>query len=64
MQANVGQTDKTLRMIAGLVIITLGVVMGSWWGAIGLVPLITGLVNWCPAYSLFGINSCKLKNPS
>lgn len=62
MQANVGQIDKTLRIIAGIVIIALGVAMGSWWGAVGLVPLLTGAINWCPAYGIFGINTCKLKS--
>ena len=60
MQANVGGIDKTLRIIAGLGIIGAGVVMGSWWGAVGLVPLLTGLVNFCPAYAIFGLKTCKL----
>lgn len=60
MQCNVGKTDKTLRIIAGLVLLALGAagVIG-WWGLIGLVPLATGLINWCPVYSLLGIKTCK-----
>ncbi|HYQ38226.1 MAG TPA: DUF2892 domain-containing protein [Pseudomonas sp.] len=60
MQCNVGKTDKTLRIIAGLVLLVLGAagVIG-WWGLIGLVPLATGLMNWCPAYALLGIKTCK-----
>ncbi|MDX5934308.1 DUF2892 domain-containing protein [Acidithiobacillus thiooxidans] len=33
------------------------------WGWLGLVPLITGLVGWCPAYTLFGIRTCPLRKP-
>lgn len=58
MKANVGKIDKTLRIIAGIVIIGLGIYYQSWWGAIGLLPLITGLIRWCPAYLPFGISSC------
>ena len=59
MQCNVGKTDKILRIIAGLALLLLGAtgVIG-WWGLIGLVPLATGLLGWCPAYSLLGIKTC------
>ena len=59
MQCNVGKTDKILRIVAGLALLLLGAsgVIG-WWGLIGLVPLATGLLGWCPAYSLFGIKTC------
>ncbi|MFZ3182765.1 MAG: DUF2892 domain-containing protein [Pseudomonas sp.] len=62
MQHNVGRTDKLLRISVGILLLGLGAtgVIG-WWGLIGLVPLATGLLNWCPAYRLLGINSCKMK---
>lgn len=62
MQNNVGHTDKLLRICAAVILLGLGAtgVIG-WWGLIGLVPLATGLLNWCPAYTLLGINTCKLK---
>lgn len=58
--ANVGQTDRVLRIIVGLILLAL-VFIGpkTPWGWIGLVPLLTGLVRWCPAYRLFGFNTCK-----
>ena len=59
MQKNIGKTDKTIRIIVGLVIIAVGLYFQSWWGAIGLVPLGTALINWCPPYALFGINTGK-----
>jgi hypothetical protein len=55
---NVGSVDRTIRIIAGLVIIGLGVYFQSWWGAIGVVLLLTAFLRWCPAYSMIGISSC------
>jgi len=60
--ANVGAIDRSLRIIAGLVILSLiFAVEGSnrWWGLLGLVPLATGLVGWCPAYLPFGVSTRK-----
>ena len=59
MQCNVGKTDRMIRMIAGVVIIGAGFYFQSWWGAIGIIPLMTGALRWCPPYSLLGINTDK-----
>ncbi|MEK6219116.1 MAG: DUF2892 domain-containing protein [Psychrobacter sp.] len=59
MKINVGSTERLLRIIAGVVIIGLGMYYGSWWGVIGLVPLLTGLFRFCPLYSMLGMNTCK-----
>jgi len=59
MQCNVGKTDRLIRLVLGLVLLGIGIMSGSYWGAIGLVPIVTALLNWCPAYSIFGISSCK-----
>lgn len=62
MQANVGGLDKTLRIIAGVVLVGLaatGII--GWWGWLGVVPLLTGSLNFCPIYPLLGINTCKVK---
>jgi hypothetical protein len=61
MQKNTGSLDRTLRIAAGLVLIAL-VATGTIgaWGWIGVVPLATGLLGWCPAYRLFGINTCRV----
>lgn len=59
MKANVGSTERTLRIVAGLIIIGLGVYYQSLWGVIGLIPLLTGLFRFCPLYTMFGINTCK-----
>jgi hypothetical protein len=63
MPRNEGTIDRALRIIAGLVLISL-VFIGpqTAWGWIGIVPLATGLLGFCPAYRLFGINTCPMKN--
>lgn len=61
MKANVGTIDRTLRIIAGLALIgmTLAGVIGVW-GWIGVVPLVTGIFKFCPAYTLLGMNTCPM----
>lgn len=63
MKANVGGIDKVLRIVAGVVLLGLGIagVLPLLVGLIGIVPLATGLLGWCPAYSLFGMNTCQAK---
>ena len=64
MEKNVGSIDKTLRIVAGLGILSLVFLLeGSarWFGLIGLVPLGTALFGFCPAYALLGINTCPMK---
>jgi hypothetical protein len=64
MSTNVGLIDRALRVVVGLVLLgwALGYLPGvapSVWGWIGLVPLVTGLAGYCPAYALIGIDTCK-----
>jgi hypothetical protein len=62
MTRNVGGIDKWLRIAAGIVVLALGIFGPiGWWGAIGLVPLLTGLVGICPLYRLVGVNTCPLE---
>lgn len=58
MKTNVGKTDKMIRLFLALVIGGVGFYFQSLWGLVAFVPLLTGLINWCPLYSIFGINSC------
>jgi hypothetical protein len=62
MKTNVGGIDKILRIIVGIALIAMAAlgVVGAW-GWIGVVPLLTGLLGTCPAYSLLGMNTCPLK---
>ena len=59
MQCNVGKTDRTIRLLAGVAIIAAGLYYQSWWGVIGIVPLLTGAFRWCPPYQLLGISTDK-----
>lgn len=61
MKANVGGADRVLRILVGLGLLALVFILPGaerWWGLVGLVPLLTGLVRFCPVYSLFGLNTC------
>lgn len=62
MTRNEGQTDRFLRIVAGLALLYLAIT-GQYtpWTWIGIVPLLTGLIGWCPAYALLGINTCKAR---
>lgn len=60
MKCNVGKTDRALRIIAGLLLIAGGIGTQNWLIAIiGLVPLLTGFIRWCPVYVPLGINTGK-----
>lgn len=62
MKRNIGTIDRILRILVGVVLIALAATGTiGWWGWIGVVPLLTGLVSSCPAYSLLGVNSCGVK---
>ncbi|MDD0839549.1 DUF2892 domain-containing protein [Curvibacter sp. HBC61] len=62
MIQNVGGMDRVLRILIGLVLLGLAATgTVGWWGWLGLVPLATGLLGWCPPYQLLGFNTCSLK---
>ncbi len=64
MNKNVGGIDRIARISVGIVLIALAATgTVGWWGWLGAVPLATGLIGWCPPYSLFGWNTCKTKTP-
>lgn len=63
MKANVGGIDKILRIVVGAALLSLVLLVegtARWWGLVGLVPLLTGLFNFCPLYTLLGIRTCAL----
>ena len=62
MKANVGGIDRILRIVLGLALIglTLSGTIGVW-GWIGVVPLATGAISWCPLYPMIGLNTCAKK---
>lgn len=62
MTKNEGTVDRILRVVIGAVVLSL-VFVGpqTAWGWIGIVPILTGIVGYCPAYSLLGISTCPMK---
>ena len=66
MKQNVGTVDRGIRAVAGIALIgwaLLGTSEFAWAGWLGLVPLLTAVVGWCPPYKLLGINTCSAKTP-
>ncbi len=60
MKANIGNIERIVRIVAGLAILSLAFVgPASPWGYLGIIPLLTGLVGWCPPYALLGISTCS-----
>ncbi|HYD95449.1 MAG TPA: DUF2892 domain-containing protein [Noviherbaspirillum sp.] len=62
MNANVGTVDKIVRLILALALFSLFFLLPGderWLALAGFIPLVTGLINWCPLYTLFGINTCR-----
>lgn len=64
MQGNMGTIDRALRALVGVGIVAAGVYFKAWWGLVGLIPLATAAVGWCPAYLPFGLSTCGKKPTS
>lgn len=62
MKTNMGGVDRVIRGVVGLVVIGGGFYFKSWWGAIGLIPLATAFIGWCPAYIPFGFSTRRTGN--
>ena len=63
MNKNVGNTERAIRIGGGLILVVLaasGTV--GLWGYLGLLPMITGVIGWCPPYAMLGINTCAKKD--
>ncbi|WP_291632912.1 DUF2892 domain-containing protein [Clostridium sp.] len=61
MKCNVGRTEQIIRIVIGILIVFIGLYYRSWWGIIGLVPIITGSIRYCPIYDILGISTCDVK---
>ena len=64
MNANVGTVDRVLRIAVGLALIAFALLSKNEhaaWGWIGVVPVLTGLFKFCPAYTLLGMNTCPMQ---
>ena len=60
MKTNVGTPDRIIRYVLGCAILGAGYYYKSWWGLVGLGPILTATVRFCPAYLAFGLSTCKL----
>jgi len=63
MNANIGTADRVIRLVLAAGLFSLFFILDGdqkWLGLIGIVPLATGALRWCPLYSLFGIRTCSL----
>ena len=62
MKTNEGTIDRALRVAVGILLLALTLTHTiGMWGWIGVVPLLTGAIGWCPLYTVFGINTCSMK---
>lgn len=59
MKCNVGGMDRRVRVIGGLLIVLAGFYYESWWGALGVIPLITAAIRFCPLYVPFKYSTCR-----
>lgn len=65
MKLNIGNTERAVRVVAGVVLIGLAATgTVGWWGWLGVLPLATGAIGWCPPYALFGFSTCAKKETS
>ncbi len=64
MACNESRVDRILRVVLGSVLVAGGFYFKSWWGIVGLVPLLTAAIGWCPLYSLLGVHTCKVPQKS
>lgn len=62
MKCNVGKTEQMIRIGAGVFILLLGGYYRSWWGLIGILPIITGSIRYCPVSAILGVSTCEVEN--
>lgn len=63
MLKNIGSADRIIRIVIGLAVVAAGVLFKSWWGLIGLVPLATATMSWCPLYGVCKIATTPARKP-
>lgn len=63
MKVNIGTIERGIRIVGGLVLIGLAATgTVGWWGWLGVIPLATGAIGWCPPYAMLGISTCKTRS--
>lgn len=61
MTKNIGGIDRIIRIAIGAALIIWALMGGPIWAWIGIVPLVTAIIGWCPPYAILGIKTCKMK---
>jgi len=62
MKCNVGKTEQVIRIAFGVLIILAGLYYKSWWGIIGLLPITTGIIRYCPVSDVLGVSTCRIND--
>lgn len=62
MTRNEGNTDRIIRIVLAVVIFAVALATEPWLAVIGLIPLATGVIGWCPLYTIFGFSTCPAEN--
>ncbi|MBU1369596.1 MAG: DUF2892 domain-containing protein [Bacteroidetes bacterium] len=62
MKKNIGNIDRVIRIVLGMAIAAVGYIYESWWGLLGIIPFATALINFCPLYAPFKINTIEKKD--
>jgi len=62
MKCNVGKTEQKIRIGVGVIIVAIGWYLGIWWGLIGILPIITGSIRYCPVSTILGVSTCEAEN--
>lgn len=61
MKKNIGGLDRTIRIVLSVGLLLLGLIFQTWWGIVGIIPLVTAFINFCPLYLPFSISTYKNK---
>ncbi|GAA5520215.1 hypothetical protein Asal01_00146 [Fodinibius salicampi] len=59
MKTNISKTDTIIRLIIAVIFIAYGIMYQSWWGLVGVIPLMTALIGVCPIYGMLGFSTSK-----
>lgn len=63
MKKNIHPIERIIRVLAGIILISMAFLgPKNMWFLLGIVPLLTGLIGWCPPYAMLGISTCKIKD--
>ncbi len=62
MACKMGSQDRVSRIVAGVILIGFALITGNVVGWFGVIPLVTGIIGWCPLYGPLGVNTCETEH--